>query len=105
MWIYNANSHIPFLSMGLSKMGKVTQSPEHEIPLLLYIQTSCKRKSIVISFCSINEKFMNIKTLTVRATIMFTINRLVESFKLPVASYSFITVIPAGLEVRICSTV
>lgn len=38
------------------------------------------------------------------ATMMFTIKRRVESFKLLVSSYSLITVMPAGLDVRICST-
>lgn len=110
---YIANSHIPFLSMGPSKMGRATQSQGHETPLLSYLQISCKSKSIVwriflphlqmwiwchwhqVSYPSFSRMW---------ATMMFTIKRRVESFKLPVSSYSLITVMPAGLEVRIFST-
>ena len=44
---YNVNSHIPFLSMGPSKMRRATQSQGHETPLLPYLHLSCKSKSIV----------------------------------------------------------
>ena len=58
---YISKAHIPFLSMGPSKMGKATQSQGRETPLLSCLQISCKSKSIV---------YENILALSTNVTLM-----------------------------------
>lgn len=64
---YNANSHIHFLSMGLSKMGRATQSQRYETPLLLYLQLSCKSKGFDCNSILASSTNMNFRLLTLRA--------------------------------------